>query len=120
MNPRQVLEQRTVAAVLSGTTWRRVEDAGANRWLNEMHVFAIEQEGQRRLPAYVFDPHGEPYAALAEVIGILAGYRPFQLASWFESISATIGGRRPREILASNPEVVIAAAQSHAAGPQQG
>lgn len=120
MTPKQILEQRSIAAVLSGTTWRTVEEVGAQEWLQAMSVFAIEHEGRRLVPFYAFDPSGEPYSVLAQVIDILAGYKPFRLASWFESTSSMLGGRRPRELLASDPQAVIAAARFHTEGPLHG
>jgi len=115
---RHLLELRTINAVLTGTTWLVADRYGA--FLQAGRVFAIERDGRKLAPAYAFNADGEPYAALAAVLSILNGYAPFRLAAWFESTSSTLSGRRPRELLASDPQAVIAAARSHAVGPQHG
>lgn len=127
------LQQRAVSAVLNGTVWltptvvgARVDPKAANkhalasRLLKEGRVFAIERGGHNEFPSYAFDSQGNPIPAMREVLGILAGYSPFRLTSWFESTSSQLGGRRPREVLATDPESVIAAARAHLTGPVHG
>lgn len=127
------LQQRAVDAVLNGTVWltstevgTRVDPKAANkhaltsRLLKEGRVFAIERGGHNQFPSYAFDSQGNPIPAMREVLGILAGYSPFRIASWFESTSSQLGGQRPREVLATVPEAVIAAARAHLTGPVQG
>lgn len=127
------LQKRTVDAVLSGASWATSKEVGtradanaankhalASRLLKDGRVFAIERAGHKEFPDYAFDPLGNPVPAMREVLGILAGYSPFRLASWFESRSSRLGGRRPREILATDPQAVIAAARAHMLGPVHG
>nr|WP_315227026.1 antitoxin Xre/MbcA/ParS toxin-binding domain-containing protein [uncultured Albidiferax sp.] len=127
------LQQRAVDAVLLGTTWRSSADIGtradatarnkhalANRWLKDKRVFAIERRGAYEFPDYAFDPLGQPIPALREILAILEGYAPFRLATWFESPSSALDGRRPRELLATHPALVREAARVHAQGPLHG
>ena len=127
------LQKRTVDAVLNGASWATSKEVGAradanaankhalaSRLLKDRRVFAIERAGRKEFPDYAFDPLGNPVPAMREVLGILAGYSPFRLASWFESRSSRLGGRRPREVLATNPAAVIAAARAHLLGPVHG
>lgn len=127
------LQKRTVDAVLNGASWATSKEVGtradanaankhalASRLLKDGRVFAIERAGHKEFPDYAFDPLGNPVPAMREVLGILTGYSPFRLASWFESRSSRLGGRRPREVLATDPEAVIAAARAHLLGPVHG
>ena len=127
------LQARTVQAVLSGTAWHPAKAVGAradpnagnlhalaSRLLKERRVFAIERAGVKEYPDYAFDPLGNPIPAMRDVLGALTGYSPFRLASWFESTNAHLGGRRPREVLGTDPQAVIAAARAHAEGPMHG
>lgn len=129
----QRLRQRTVDAVLQGTTWLTSREVGArarpdaankhspaSRWLDQGRIFAIEHSGQKVFPDYAFDPLGQPIPQVREVLTILHGYPPFRLASWFESSSSRLGGRKPRELLADDPGAVIAAARAHIAGAMHG
>lgn len=127
------LQARTVQAVLSGTAWHSAKAVGArvdpnaanlhalaSRLLKEGRVFAIERSGVKEYPDYAFDPLGNPIPAMREVLGVLSGYSPFRLASWFESTNAHLGGRRPREVLNTDPQAVISAARAHVEGPVHG
>jgi len=127
------LMQRTVDAVLGGTEWLTAAEVGAladpsaanrhayaSRLIKDGKVFAIERSGVKRYPRYAFDPLGNPLPALREVLRIFAGQSAFRVASWFESTSSTLGGRRPRELLEAEPVAVIFAAQAHTEGPMHG
>ena len=127
------LQQRAVEQVLNGTTWltsKEVSDqvdpaaknkhALAHRLLGQRRVFAINRRNQKEFPRYQFDPLGQPIDAVARVLEIFQGYTPFRIASWFESTSSELGGRRPREVLADNPAAVIEAAAAHVRGATHG
>lgn len=127
------LQQRAVEQVLNGTTWltsKEVSDqadpeaknkhALAHRLLGQRRVFAINRRNQKEFPRYQFDPLGQPIDAVAKVLEIFQGYTPFRIASWFESTSSELGGRRPREVLADNPAAVIEAAAAHVRGATHG
>ena len=126
--------QRSAAEkILTGTAWLSARDVGmhanpdsrnihafASRLLKQRRVFAIERLGRQEFPQYAFDALGQPLPAVAEVIQILDGYTPLRLASWFESASAILDGKRPRELLASDPQAVVRAARAHLAGAAHG
>lgn len=127
------LTQRSVEAVLGGTEWLTAAEVGAladpaaanrhayaSRLIKDGRVFAIERSGVKHYPRYAFDPLGNPLPALREVLRILAGQSPFRIASWFESASSMLGGKRPRELLEADPASVIAAARAHTEGPLHG
>jgi hypothetical protein len=127
------LEKRAVDAILSGSCWLSARDVGlrvnpqaanphalASRWLKEGRVFAISRNGQREFPDYAFDLLGQPLPALREVLSLFGDAPALRLASWFESRTALLGGQRPRELLADDPQAVIAAARAHLLGPVHG
>jgi hypothetical protein len=127
------LERKAIEAVLSGTEWLTAQEVGqrqnpdatnphavASRWKKEGKVFFIEHKGVTLYPKYIFDEFGNPVPEVAEVLKIFDGYRPFRIASWFESISSMLRGKRPREVLATDPKAVVAAALDHIVGPVHG
>ncbi|MYN40341.1 DUF2384 domain-containing protein [Duganella sp. FT109W] len=129
------LRQRAATAVLNGTEWltsaqvdalapgadkRNNAHARANRLLGEGRVFAIEQGGRKHYPRYAFDALGTPHGAVREVLQAFGDAPPLRVASWFESTSAALDGRRPRELLDSDPVAVVRAAREHVAGPLHG
>lgn len=130
---RAEMEAKAVAAVLGGTTWLSAQTVGKrqnpdatnphavpSRWKKEGKIFSIERAGQALYPSYIFDELGNPLPAVAEILGILRGYTPFRIASWFESTNSMLRGRRPREILATDPAAVVEAARDHVVGPVHG
>ncbi|MGF7000476.1 hypothetical protein [Paraburkholderia sp. GAS32] len=130
---RAELERKAIEAVLSGTEWLTAQEVGkrqnpdatnqhamASRWRKEGKVFYIEHKGLSLYPKYVFDEFGNPIPEVAEVLRVFEGYRSFRIASWFESTSSMLNGRRPREVLASDPRAVLSAARDHVLGPVHG
>ncbi|HEV7834562.1 MAG TPA: hypothetical protein VGP09_14435 [Caballeronia sp.] len=127
------LERKAIEAVLSGTEWLTAQEVGqrqnpeatnqhavASRWKKEGKVFFIEHKGVTLYPKYIFDEFGNPVSEMAEVLKIFEGYRPFRIASWFESTSSMLRGKRPREVLATDPKAVVEAARDHVVGPVHG
>ena len=110
-------------AVFQGTEWLTApqisELAGlgvanpfgtVNRWKQRRKLFALKHDGQDHYPRYLFGDDFRPLAAAEKVLSALAGFSASRLASWFESRNGLLGGQRPREVLATDPERVIEAA----------
>jgi hypothetical protein len=130
---RAALEQRAIEAVFSGTEWLTAEQAGrlrdpaarnphaaVGRWRAQGKLFAIPKGGVLYVPRYAFDEGFEPQPVVAEVLAALAGLSPYRVASWFESVNGRLGGRRPRELVATDPAAVLQAARAHAVGAVHG
>jgi hypothetical protein len=130
---RAALEQRAVAAVFAGTEWLTAEQIGrlrdpdarnphgaVHRWRTEAKVFGVSKGGLQWFPRYAFDESLDPRPAVAQVMAALPGLSPFRLAAWFESTNGHLHGRRPRDLLATDPAAVVAAAREHARGPVHG
>jgi len=60
-------------------------------------------------------------ASVADVIGILAGHKDgWGMAYWFQSVNGFLGGKRPQDLLATDPDRVIAAARDEVLGVLHG
>lgn len=94
--------------------------ATVNRWKQDRKIFAIQRLGRDLYPRYALGPDFRPLPQLTKVLAVLAHYPGEQLAAWFESTSGFLGGARPRELLASQPERVMLAAQDTVADEQHG
>jgi len=115
------LQAKAAQAIWAGTAWvpfsqlvRIASETMDNveQWLLERKVFAIERDGDRCFPSYAFDPSCGPLSAVASVMQIFKDfYSDESIAAWFESTSSFLGGARPRELVASDPERVVACAQ---------
>ncbi|MGF6636520.1 hypothetical protein [Paraburkholderia sp. MM6662-R1] len=130
---RAEMEKQAVDAVLNNTKWLTAEIVGkrqnpdasnmhnaAHRWKKAGKIFSIERAGQTLYPLYAFDELGNPIPEVAEILKIFKGYRPFRIASWFESTNTMLHGKRPREVLGSDPAAVVEAAKDHVVGAVHG
>lgn len=119
---RAKLEARTYRKILTGGRWITTAElaslanlgkgnpvASLNRWKKDRRLFAIHRDGRDYFPRYALGPDFRPLPAVAQVLNVLL-WDGEQLAAWFESTSSSLGGKRPRELIARNPEAVIRAA----------
>jgi hypothetical protein len=131
MNFQQMREQqngRARAAIRAGTEWRTAAElqkalSGIDAawisslperleaWTSRGEVFRVEIDGLQCYPAYIFNAYWQPLPAVRDVISLLSGEDPMRLAAWFESSSSFLGGKKPREVVAENGAVVVAAAR---------
>ena len=123
-----------LASVMSGTTWLTADELAARicasragcadttaRWTAEGRLFALDIGGRAVYPAYAFDAAGEPLPVIRRVVQNLSRQDALGLACWFESPNAYLDGSRPREMLVTDAERVVAAAEArcHCAGMAQ-
>ena len=129
----QALEQRAIDAIFNGTEWLTAEQIGhhrnpdavnphavANRWASEGKVFGLSKGGTMHYPRYAFDEAFDPLPVIRRILTTLTDFSPWRIASWLESTNTHLGGARPRDRLAQDPEGVVRAAQAHALGPVHG
>jgi hypothetical protein len=127
------LERRAMDAIFGNTTWmsiamveeKRAEHVPstndpASQLIKSGRFFVVERDGATLCPAYAVDAQGDPILAVAEIVALFEGYRPIRIAAWFESTNSLLHGRRPRELLVSDPAAVVAAAKDHVIGPTHG
>jgi hypothetical protein len=97
--------------------------AQPNKWKREGLIWALRHRGVDYYPGYGLDPKAghRPIKALAQVLAVFAGRKDdWGLAYWFASVNSFLGGRRPQDLLASEPSKVVAAAQDEATGVLHG
>jgi hypothetical protein len=123
-----------LASVMSGTTGLTADELAARisasrtgcadtmvRWVREGRLFALDIGGRAVYPAYAFDAAGQPLPVIRRTLQNLSRHDALSLACWFESPNAYLDGSRPREMLVTDAERVVAAAEArcHCAGTAQ-
>jgi hypothetical protein len=91
--------------------------AQPHKWKKDGTIFAIHHKGTDYYPLYALNPDDNyrPYKALAEVIDIFREKRTgWGLAYWFEGMNSFLDDRKPKDLLATDPKSVIAAARDEA------
>ena len=119
------LEAKAWRQILTGSEWLTAQQiselaglgpgnpvATVNRWKKDRKIFALHRDGRDYFPRYGLGPDFRPLRQLAEVLRVLDDYDGESLAAWFESTSSFLGGKRPREVLTSDPLRVIDGAQN--------
>lgn len=100
-------------AQLAGLSTRN-PSAQPNKWKKQGQIFAIRYSGVDYFPGYGLDPDAgfRPLKFLAKVLEVFDEKKDsWGLAYWFRSDNGFLGGRRPQDLLATEPERVIAAAE---------
>lgn len=98
-------------------------NAQPSKWKREGLIFTIEHNGVDYFPIFGLDPEKsyKPYMALAAVLEVFAGARSgWSLAYWFAGLNSFLDDKRPQDLLARQPEQVIAAAKDATEGLQHG
>lgn len=86
----------------------------ASRWVREKKIFAVKYEGQQWFPQFQFHV-GEPVPAVAQVIQAFPEHTTgWDLAYFFATPNSSIAGRKPLELLKSDPARVVSLAQAFA------
>lgn len=86
-------------------------------WQQEGRIFGVTHQDQLIFPAFQFDPEGRPREVIAALLDVLSkGLTDWQLALWFIRANGWLGGRRPVDLLESEPEAVMDAAGQEASG----
>jgi hypothetical protein len=103
---------RDVADQSTSTAKNRA--ALASRWAQEKKIFAVKYEGQLWYPRFQFQD-GEPLPTIGQVIQAYPGYaNGWDYAYFFATPNANVGGRKPLELLKSDPERVLSLARAAA------
>lgn len=134
-----IREARMVAtarqAVIKSTQWLTAEQlstlagfsrtnpsAQPNKWKAKKMIFAIHNKGTDYFPVYALDPQNHrPLKILSKILDAFNCKKDgWGVAYWFASGNGFLGGKRPQDILQSNPEGVLAAAFDEVAGVTHG
>jgi hypothetical protein len=96
------------------TSTAKSRGALASRWAQEKKVFAVKYEGQFWYPRFQFQD-GEPLPTVGQVIQAYpACANGWDFAYFFATPNANIGGRKPLELLKTDPESVFSLARAAA------
>ena len=119
------LEAQALRAIRHGTEWLTVAEVAeladlgpanptgtVSRWKQQGRIYALRQGGKDCYPKYALGADFRPLPVIKEIMAVLAGWEPELLAGWFDSTSRFLGGKRPRELVASEPAWVLAAAHN--------
>jgi hypothetical protein len=101
----------------------KIANAEPTNWKRSGTIFAIEHKGVEYFPLYALDrdKNYRPYKAVAEILRIFGDTKTgWGVAFWFASLNSFLDDRRPQDLLASDPDVVITAAKDEVAGVQHG
>ena len=94
-----------------------------NRWKRARQIFAVSHKGVDLYPLYALDRDQEfrPLPIVGEVLGLFGATKTgWETAFWFASVNSYLGSKKPKDVLQSNPEGVLKAAQAEAVGVQHG
>ncbi|CAN5503324.1 hypothetical protein BH11PSE9_BH11PSE9_29100 [soil metagenome] len=89
-----------------------------NKWKKQGAIFAIRHQGTDYFPGYGLDPTAgyRPLDAMATVLEVFGTTKDaWGIAAWFSSVNSFLGGQRPQDLLATQPDRVIAAAHDEMA-----
>lgn len=87
----------------------------ASRWKREGRIFSVRHHGQDYFPAFQLDAEHRPRAVIGRVLEALGGAEGWETALWFVAANGYLGGRRPVDLLESDPDAVVRAAAEEAA-----
>jgi hypothetical protein len=112
------LSSGEVAELYGSTAKNRA--ALAQNWRKQGRVFGVPTPSGQRFPLFQFTADGQPKPAIAEVLSALSagGLDGWQLALWFTGSLASLGDRRPVDVLDEDPVSVIEAARRVGEVPQ--
>lgn len=84
-----------------------------NRWKRDRLIFAFNHGGVDYFPVYGLNRENgwKPYPAMATILKLFGDEKGgWGAAFWFEGVNGYLGGKTPKELLATDPERVIEAA----------
>jgi hypothetical protein len=84
-----------------------------HKWKTTGQIFALKHNNLDYYPSYGLDPDRfRPLPGMAPVLEVLKDYKDsWGLAYWFLSANGPLGGRRPKDVLATDPRSVLEAAR---------
>ena len=93
-----------------------------NKWKRNRDIFAIQHGREDYFPLYALNPDDyRPRKQVAELLRIFGDAKDgWGLAFWFAALNSFLDDERPQEVLAVDPDRVIAAAKDEMAGVRHG
>lgn len=97
--------------------------AQPNKWKSKGSIFDIHSRGMDYFPGYALDPNQgyRPVKILTDIFAVFKDRKDgWGAAYWFAGTNGFLGGRRPQDLLVSNPNAVLEAAKNEVAGVTHG
>jgi hypothetical protein len=93
-----------------------------NKWKRNRDIFAIQHGRDDYFPLYALNPDDHrPRKQMAEILRVFGDAKDgWGLAFWFAALNSFLDDERPQDVLALDPDRVIAAAKDEVAGVQHG
>jgi hypothetical protein len=93
-----------------------------NKWKRNREIFAIQHGREDYVPLYGLDPGDHrPRKEMAEILKVFGDAKDgWGLAFWFAGLNSFLDDERPQDVLATDPERVIAAAKDEMAEFEHG
>jgi hypothetical protein len=93
-----------------------------NKWKRSREIFAIQHGREDYLPLYALNQADHrPRREMAEILDVFGDAKDgWGLAFWFAGINSFLDDERPQDVLATDPERVIAAAKDEMAEYEHG
>ena len=96
-------------------------ESSTRTWLSRRReareLFTVKHDGRTIIPAFQLDADGEPRPELQPVLQTLvdACVQSWALWTWLTSLTSLLSGETPEQLVRSNPQRVLRAAQRFAA-----
>jgi hypothetical protein len=138
-SPNKIIEARmlgqAIAAILASSDFVPASDIAEaahfssknpssqpNRWKRGGQIFAINYKGTDLYPFYALDPGAglRPLEIMTDILKVFANRTGWQIAFWFASLNSYLNDKMPKDLLLSEPENVLRAAQMEIIGLQHG
>lgn len=126
------MQSRARKAILESGDWLRSDEIASlagtqagqlDGWKKQGLIFTIDHLGVDYFPGYALDHHAgfRPLKSLAKILAIFEGQKDgWGMAYWFGSSNSFLGGQRPQDLLATDANRVISAAEDEAQGVTHG
>lgn len=130
------MEGRARKAALESTSWLTAREIGqmagltsdnpsaqTSKWKRQHRIFAIHHRNVDLFPAYALDKTNgyRPLKGLKPILELFGNSKDgWGLAYWFSSVNSYLGGQRPQDVLGTDPERVLAAADQERVGVEHG
>lgn len=118
---REKLQALALESIHAGTEWLSAEQlralgsisasaSGENQLTANELLFWIQLDGHDVCPRYAFGEDLTPLPIMRDILAKFDGWSPLLIAAWFESTSSFLDGKRPRELIVTDPALVLDAA----------
>lgn len=130
------MEARARRAVMESGDWLTVDEilqlpgvsprsgcAQPDQWKQQGKIFTINDHGTEYYPAFGLEKEAgyQPYRVMSKIIDVFKDDKGgWGMAVWFQSVNSYLGGLKPQDLIATDPDLVIEAALDEVQGVMHG